>query len=291
MYLLTGSNGFIGSSLIKYLELNSPSELNKILILSSNKHSKINTLLYDLKSYVIPEITDVTSIIHLGAFTPKSNQESNNIESCTNNIIFTKNLLKSLPPKIDKFIFISTLDVYKNSKIINEKSLVEPVSLYGWSKLYCEKMIIEWCKEHNASYIILRLGHIYGIGEDTYKKIIPESIKKIINDLPPVIYSDGEEIRSFLHVNDCIRCIWKSLELNCFDQIINIVSGKTITVKQLVNSLIEISEKKLKPQILNYNIDKKDYIFNNSKMIKLFGNEQIDLYQGLKEEYLYFLKK
>ena len=142
--LLTGSTGFIGSSLITYLEENSPKSLNDILVLSSVQHPKLKTILYDVNSFILSEIIDVTSVIHLGAFIPKNNIEVNDIERCTSNITFTKNLLNTLPTTIDKFIFISTTDVYKKINLINEDSIVEPAGLYGWSKL--SRVLICFCR-------------------------------------------------------------------------------------------------------------------------------------------------
>lgn len=290
--LLTGSTGFIGSSLINYLETNSPSSLHDILVLSSVEHPKLKTVLYDVNSLVIPELIDASTIIHLGAFTPKNNSEANHIKKCTSNIIFTQNLLNNLPKSIEKFVFISTLDVYEsNNEIINEYSKVTPVSIYAWSKVYCERIVIEWCKKWNVSCKILRLGHIYGSGEDAYKKLIPETIKKIIQDIPPVIFTDGNEKRSFLHVNDCVRCIWEAFTVESDDLLINIVSGNSFSVKQLVQMLVEISGKSLFPQIQGNNIETKDYFFDNTKMVEVFGPEQVEILEGLSEEYDYFLNK
>jgi UDP-glucose 4-epimerase len=290
--LLTGSTGFIGFSLINYLEKSSLSSLDMIEVLSSVQHPKLKTILYDVDSYFIPKIEDVSDIIHLGAFIPKSNIEANNIDKCTSNIQFTINLLNSIPKTIKRFVFISTLDVYESTnEIIDEDSVVNPISLYGWSKLYCEKMVNEWCNQNNVSCLILRLGHIYGIGEDAYKKLIPETIKKIIQDTPPVIYTKGLEKRSFLNINDCVRCIWKALSIESEDKIVNIVSGYSKSVLEIIKMIILVSGKPLNPEILNKDIITRDYVFDNKKMYNFFGEEQISLYDGLKKEYEYFLSK
>jgi UDP-glucose 4-epimerase len=95
---------------------------------------------------------------------PKSTDELNMADKILeNNIIATNTLLQSLAYKPKKIIFSSTIDVYeyKYNNIINETSKLDPQSLYGSSKLFCEKLILEYCKSNNCKYAILRYGNIF----------------------------------------------------------------------------------------------------------------------------------
>ncbi len=286
--LITGSTGFIGSALVEYVKKNRPEYLKDVIALSTKNNPSINTILYDNVSLAIPKIENITDVIHLGAFIPKISALANDIDKCTSNIEFTKLLLQQIPNSINKFVFISTVDVYRlDGNTINESTQTEPSGLYGWSKLYCEKIVEQWCKQNNVKCTILRLGHIYGPGEELYLKLIPETIKKLIADVKPTIYTKGDEIRSFLHIDDCVRCIWDALNINAEYALINIVSGNAFTIKQIVELLIQCSGKNIEPQILGNNIKTNDYIFDNSIMIKYFGKEKVDLLDGLKNEYEY----
>ncbi|MFX4253329.1 NAD-dependent epimerase/dehydratase family protein, partial [Aliarcobacter butzleri] len=119
-------------------------------------------------------------------FTPKSGIEANDINKSNANIFNTKYLLDNLPNFPEKFIFLSTLDVYgKIETIIDESSFTNPLTMYGWSKLYCEKLLENWSKENNIILQILRIGHIYGKGEKAYKKVIPITIQKLKNGENP----------------------------------------------------------------------------------------------------------
>lgn len=286
--LITGTTGFIGSALVDYVKNNRSEYLKDIIALSTKNNPTINTILYDNVSLSIPQIENITDVIHLGAFIPKISALANDIDKCTSNIEFTKLLLQQIPNSINQFIFISTVDVYKlDGNKINEATQTEPSSLYGWSKLYCEKIVEQWCKQNNVKCTILRLGHIYGPGEELYLKLIPETIKKLIAGEQPTIYTKGDEIRSFLHIDDCVRCIWDALNINAEYALINIVSGNAYTIKQIVELLNQCSGKNIEPQILGNNIKTNDYIFDNSIMIKYFGKEKVDLLDGLKNEYEY----
>ena len=65
--------------------------------------------------------------------------------------------------------------MYEESKVICEETNTIPKSLYGWSKLYCEKMVEQYGELNGIDTQVLRVGHVYGTGEEGYKKIIPET--------------------------------------------------------------------------------------------------------------------
>lgn len=289
--LLTGSNGFVGSNFISWVKENSPEVYKRFVLLSSVKRFDIETVIYpDLHS--LPDLRErnIETVIHLGAFTPKSGKEANAVSRCNENIFFTDSLLHVLPNSVKKILFISTLDVYKpTTNCINEESDVHPASLYGESKLYCEKMITAWCEQQNITLQILRLGHIYGRGEEKYKKIIPEFIRTISNDCSPEITTNGNEKRSFLHINDCARAIVNALQLQKNHGPINLVSERSYTIKEIAEILIRVSGKQLGYKVLNSSTETRDYIFDNSKMKKLLCTESVSLEDGLKDEYDFFI--
>ena len=196
-------------------------------------------------------ISKIDVLILLGSYTPKSNsaQELERVFDSINNI---KSIFDSLIQVPAKIIFTSTLDVYKNSEdIINEDSPISPLSFYGASKYFLESYVKSWSESNKVIYQILRLGHIYGPGEEAYKKLIPISIKKIINNETPTLYSDGSDLRSFLYVEDCCRLILKSISLEKSEGPINIVSSKSKSIKEIVSILCKFKSDNLQPEILN----------------------------------------
>ena len=73
---------------------------------------------------------------------------------------------------------------------VDEHTAVNPTSLYGASKYYCEKMLAVFCKNNNIIFHNLRIGHVYGIGEEKHQKLLPQIIlpRKLIllKSLSPV---------------------------------------------------------------------------------------------------------
>ena len=288
--LLTGTTGFIGQSLLKFIEINYENDY-EIVLLSSSINKNYKTVLH--KSYTFNKIDfeengilKIDVILHIGAFTPKSMIEANDINKSNTNIFNTKYLLDNLPNYPEKFIFLSTLDVYgKIETIINESNATNPLTMYGWSKLYCEKLLENWSKENNIILQILRIGHIYGKGEEAYKKVIPVTIQKLKKRDNPQIFGMGNEKRSFLHVDDVSNLIMKSILLEKYEGVINLCSSNSYTIKNIVEMLIEISNKEVQIDYIETENRGIDFEFDTSKMNKLLGIEKINIKDGLADEY------
>lgn len=285
--LITGSTGFVGSSLLR--KINEVNSEDKIYLLSSRRNEHFDTSLYhqDGSNFVIEVPEDVDVLIHLGAWTPKSGGEANDIERSFSNIQFTKSLLNQLNT-VRKIIFVSTLDVYApTTEAINEDSAVKPISLYGSSKLYCEEMVKAWANEKSISCCILRLGHIYGVGEFKYKKLIPILIGQALRNEPINIFSDGKEKRSFLDVDNCADVIWKAAHDESTG-VYNVASGNTVCVSEIAWLIRRLSDSKSEINILNRVTNTRDCVFDNTKLINQYHIEEKLLEEGIREEIDYF---
>lgn len=288
--LLTGTTGFIGQNLLKFIESNYKNDY-EIVLLSSSINENYKTVLH--KNYTFNKqdfekngILKIDLVLHIGAFTPKSVLEANDINKSNANIFNTKYLLDNLPNLPEKFIFLSTLDVYgKIETIINESMVTNPLTMYGWSKLYCEKLLENWSRENNIILQILRIGHIYGKGEEAYKKVIPVTIQKLKNEESPDIFGTGEEKRSFLHVDDVSNLIMKSILLQKYEGVINLCSSNSYTIKNIVEMLLDISGKHIDINYIKTENRGIDFVFNTSKMNQLLGYEEVNIKEGLKNEY------
>ena len=292
MILLTGTSGFIGSVLLDKIIAKFGG--TNVLALTSKPTNKCNYLLhndyvFDSDFFIKSGYENIDTIIHAGAFIPKSGDQANNCYKCTSNITNTFALLKVNIPNLKKIIFLSTIDVYSmHDGVLTEETPVIPVSLYGHSKVYCERMIVSWASHNKILPQILRIGHVYGPGEEQYQKAIPVMIKKILNNESIQIFGLGEEIRSFIYIADVINAIIKSIDLDFFDGPINVVSGNQINIKDLAQLLIKISESNTNVEFVEtINTKQRDLVFDNSKMKKYLLHQEIDFVFGLKREYNY----
>ena len=289
-FLVTGVSGFIGSRLLAALCDKYGSE--NIVAISSQKSKLCKTIVYKENQFFLTEeeidfVEGTQILIHAGAFTPKNSMAANDIFMSNSNISFTERLLQLPFRNLSKIIYLSTLDVYSAEEVISESTLTQPVTLYGWSKLYCEQMLSAYASEKHLENQILRIGHVYGPGEENYEKLIPRTIHSIETNSLVEMWGSGEDLRSFIYIDDVIHAITNSVELSSDVGVINIVGSISISVKELLQLLIEISEKNISITHKNILANRRDYIFNATKLNQYLLTKERDFREGLKIEFEY----
>lgn len=297
--LVTGADGFIGTHLSVRLAL---IDDVRLLLLSRKEVRSDQSNVRWLKGELgqVTEhfwenrgISHIDYVFHLAGFTPKASGDANRINrSVDDNIIGTRILLQGLPNIPNKLIFASSLDVYGhalNDEILSESSKVKPASLYGASKLFCEKLVSIWAKDSGCKYAILRYGHIYGPGEEQYGKLIPVVIRNLLANQSPVLHGDGGALRDFLYVGDAVEATLRAAVLDGTIPPVNIVSGKSVTIKEVVQILCNLMRDKNKIKFLDGSKNGPSLQFDNQLMDSLLGSwGKVPLELGLAEEMKYF---
>ncbi len=150
------------------------------------------------------------------------------------NVNGTKNLLVGLSKnKLPKyFILISSVSVYglATGININEGQSLNAKDPYGQSKIQAEQLVIEWCKEHNVLYTILRLPLL--VGENP-----PGNLGVIINGIKKGYYfniSDGSAKKSMVLAEDVAKNIFKVAEIG---GIYNLTDGYHPSFAELSNHI------------------------------------------------------
>lgn len=289
--LITGASGFIGSYLVSAACATFGS--NNIVAFSSKNTEICQSIVYnsfdfDLSPSDYALLADVEVLIHAGAFTPKSGMDTN-VFDANNNIHFTENLLNLPFENLKKIIYLSTIDVYEAAEFTSELTPTLPLTLYGFSKLYCERMITLFAANNNCHSQILRIGHVYGPGEEKYAKFLPKAIKSVIYNGVVELWGDGTEIRSFIYIDDVIKAIIKAIDLRESPGVINVVSGIPISIRALIDKLIEVSGRKIDIITRDYSGSKRNYIFDNKKLCQYLLDSETDFMSGLQAEYTHMV--
>lgn len=197
-----------------------------------------------------------------------------------------------LKKKIEKFIQIgSSLEYGKLRSPQHENIETKPDrlnSIYAKSKLLATNYLINLYKKHNFQCAVIRLFLVYGENQDV-NRLIPFVIKKCLNN-EKFDTSNGNQIRDFLHINDCTDAIIKILQSKeANGEIINIGYGKGIKVKNVINlikkkigkgvpNLGSIPLRKDESKIMYSSIKKAKKIINWKPKIKI----KAGLYRTIK---------
>ena len=267
--LLTGGSGFIGSKILnKLISNNSTSD---VIALTSKQLNDVKCIIYkNINDFGLDKdyFNDITHIIHAGAFIPKNTFEANDQSKSLTNIEYTKELLSFNFKKLEAIIHLSTIDVYASThNRICENSKIDPISLYGASKFFNEKLVKYYADERGIKHFNLRIGHVYGPGEEKYKKVLPNAIRNVLLNTPIELWGDGSDLRSFIFIDDVVETVINALNTTSDISDINVVSANSISIKDLLTKIIEISGKNLEILQKPSTHKKRDLVFDNTILI------------------------
>ena len=106
----------------------------------------------------------------------------------------------------------------------------------------------------------LRYFNIFGEGQTpAYAGVITKFLDRIKKMKSPIIFGDGSQIRDFIFVQDIAMANFLAMTSNVKNSLINIGTGKAITILELANMVIGISKVDLEPVFekpLNGDIEK-----------------------------------
>lgn len=155
---------------------------------------------------------------------------------------------------IRRFVFCSSMARYGDSGGIQftEDMIPRPQDPYGIAKIAAENVISLLSVVHNFEFVTLVPHNIIGPRQkfdDPYRNVAAIMINRMLRGLPPIIYGDGEQIRSFSFVNDVVDPIYRAATVPGLNtEIINIgPDDNEISINDLVKLLAQILGFKEKP--------------------------------------------
>jgi nucleoside-diphosphate-sugar epimerase len=270
--LITGGNGFIGSNLIKKLQIN-----HNIYKLSYRDDFP------NVASEIIKFNPDIT--IHCGWYGGNNYSDANHIDQYNKNIPNSIKLLNILK-YIDKehtFIGFGTVFEYGNKNIpSSENDLEIPVDLYGLSKLYLKNYSKSFCETNNIKWIWIRPFYTYGIG-DVSTRLIPRVINNILQN-NPLKFNKCDSIVDYLYIDDFVDALEQLLLTNSHG-VYNICSNNEYKIKDIILSIHKILESKASivfDETLDNGLKPKYLCGNNTKIKKIINwHPKIGIEEGL----------
>jgi UDP-glucose 4-epimerase len=230
---ITGIAGFLGSHLAKkMLSLGHEVSGNDNLILGEKENLNKNITFYDVDccdyEKITPLLKNVDIVYHcaatahegLSVFSP--NFITKNIFQASVSVITA-----AIANNVNRFIFCSSMARYGNQKApFNENMPTMPVDPYGIAKVAAEDILILLSKVHGMEYNIAIPHNIVGPYQkydDPFRNVMSIFINRNLQNLPSIIYGDGEQERCFSDIDDVIFCLEKlALDPNIRNEIFNI---------------------------------------------------------------------
>lgn len=287
--LVTGGLGFIGAHLVKklldhkhkVLVFDNLSTIGGI-IYKNPKSSFIKGDLVNSKDVKKIEKWKPKVIYHLAAQSGGESAYINPMKDYLSNGFGTYNLCKIAKKlKVKHFIYGSSVAVYGSStkKKINELSKINPDSIYGVSKFAGEMFINQELKKTKIKTTILRIFNTYGPGENLNflkKGMVSIYCSYIWKKKPIVVKGALNKVRDVTFIDDVVNVLYETLSNKKLkkNEVINLSSGNSFTVKKLLKEILISCGKKDYKIITTKSTPGNSKIFHtsNRKLKKKYPN-------------------
>lgn len=246
--LITGSAGFIGSHLYKFLK----EQGYKVVGIDNYSHPCTNDVVaadVDVRDYhaLKPYIEQCDICFHLAAQINVDKSISNAEETIETNVLGTQNVLELAKRFKAKVIFASTSEVYGSSQeyLMDESHPLDAQSPYGASKIAGDRLCLAYHKTYGMDIVVIRNFNTFGEyqNDDSYGGVIAKFTTAALAEKPLIIFGDGTQERDYMHISDAIQAYSLSVMLPS-GTVINFGSGKTISVNEIAETIIDITGSK-----------------------------------------------
>ena len=225
-------------------------------------------------------------------------------DSAGNNVLISTHLLESSKINgVQRFFFSSSACIYpqalqSGSDVTPHREEdahpYDPDEGYGWEKLFTEKLCQYYAIDHGLETRVARFHNVYGpLGTyDGGREKAPAAICRkvaLAEDGGEIeVWGDGEQTRSFMHINDCVEGVWRLVASDNRGPL-NLGTSRLITINGLVDLISEIAGKKL---IKRHNMEGPQGVRGrNSDNTQVYAaldwKPLVDLEEGLATSYFW----
>lgn len=245
--LVIGGAGYIGSALLpKLLAKGYNVRLLDLLLYGTEPiqdfihHPHLEIIEADFRQIdkVVEAMRDIDAVIHLGAIVGDPACAIDEDLTIEVNLMATRMIAEVAKGfNVGRFIFASTCSVYgAGNEMLDERSRLNPVSLYAQSKIASEKVLSGMASDKFAP-TMLRFGTIYGLsGRTRFDLVVNLLTAKAMVDGEITVFG-GSQWRPFVHVDDAALAVFKVLEAplsQVRNQVYNVGSnGQNYTIAQI----------------------------------------------------------
>jgi dTDP-L-rhamnose 4-epimerase len=168
-----------------------------------------------------------------------------------------------------------------------ENAPVGGETVYGLTKVDQEKLVLLWGKQFGIPTVALRYSCTYGPRQsifNPYTGVIAIFCTRLMNNLPPVLYEDGDQTRDFSFVEDIARANLLSAETDKLDGLaVNVGSGRGVSVREIARQISDALKIDIAPEVNGeFRPGEMRHLTSDTARIRAAGHEpRVDLATGI----------
>jgi UDP-glucose 4-epimerase len=252
-FAITGANGYIGSSLAKFLKEKSHDVTG--ISRSRFKHFPGKKLICkDIKKYETwLEILKFNNVIfHLAGNTSVYTSEVNPEESLLSTLLPIEHLIRAakelkVKPRI---VFTSTATVYGvlPKLPVSEHQKPKPVTTYDIHKLFAEQLLAIASEARIIDAVSLRLSNVFGpspiASSSNDRGILNKSVVKALENNNLNYYGHGNYLRDYVYITDVVNALYLAgISDDFHGKVFNIGSGIGTSIKKAMQTVVKLTNK------------------------------------------------
>ena len=177
-----------------------------------------------------------------------------------------------------------------------ERAPVGGETVYGLTKVDQEKLVLLWGKQIGIPTVALRYSCTYGPRQsifNPYTGVIAIFCTRLLNDLPPVLYEDGEQTRDFSFVEDIARANLLAAESDQLNGLpVNVGSGAGVSIRKIAEQVSEALGIRISPEVNGeFRPGEMRHLTSDTERIRAAGyTPQVDLATGI-QRYLDWIRQ
>ena len=258
LLVVTGAGGFIGGSLVARLHAQGRRRIRAVdvkpLTEWYQKFDDVENLSLDLNRRQNCEAAarGASDIYNLAANMGGMGFIENNKALCMLSVLINTHMLQAaLEQNVERFFYSSSACVYNadKQKTFEAPSLKEEDAYpamaedgYGWEKLFSERMCRHFREDFGLCTRVARFHNVYGPWGtwDGGREKAPAAVcrkviqAKLTGKHEIEIWGSGEQTRSFMYIDDCLKGIDLIMNSEIVEPI-NLGSSEAVTINQLVD--------------------------------------------------------
>lgn len=263
--LITGGAGFVGSHLCDRYSNNG----DKVICLDNFMNGSLMNIRHllgrsnfklvngDIRNFEMLEkiVSDVDVIFHLAAQIHVDRSVIEPRLTYDINVTGTLNVLEAARMyDVDKVIHASTSEVYGSSLYapMDERHPLNAPHPYGASKIAADRLCYAFIRTYGMNIYIVRPFNLYGPRQKDsgYGGAISIFTKRVLNNMPPIIFGDGEQTRDYTYISDIVEAYDLILHhKGRIDSPINFGTGNEVRIIDLAKLIIKLcgKEREIRP--------------------------------------------